>query len=200
RARGVRARRRAPASACLLGIESATQLEYSPAEGYFDELFEDVGTPRPQAAALASALGRLGRERLQSAGERRDAIFVQQGITFDASGPDGSQSRDRPFPLDLVPRILPADEWRVIKRGLAQRVRALNSFVEDVYHDQEIIRERIIPWQLVLTRSHFARQAHGIRPPGGVWCHVSGCDLVRDADGRWKVLEDNVRTPSGISY
>ena len=88
----------------------------------------------------------------------------------------------------------------MIKRGLAQRVRALNSFVEDVYHAQEIIRDRIIPWQLVLTRSHFARQAHGIRPPGGVWCHVSGCDLVRDADGRWKVLEDNVRTPSGISY
>jgi uncharacterized circularly permuted ATP-grasp superfamily protein len=99
-----------------------------------------------------------------------------------------------------VPRILPAEEWTVIKRGLAQRVRALNSFVEDVYHAQEIIRDRIVPWQLVLTRSHFARQAHGIRPPGDVWCHVSGCDLVRDADGRWKVLEDNVRTPSGISY
>ena len=79
-------------------------------------------------------------------------------------------------------------------------MRALNSFVEDVYHRQEILGERIVPWQLVVTRSHFARQAHGIRPPGGVWCHVSGCDLVRDADGRWKVLEDNVRTPSGISY
>jgi uncharacterized circularly permuted ATP-grasp superfamily protein len=156
--------------------------------------------PRPQAAALTSALAALGHERLQSAGERRDAIFVQQGITFDASGPDGAQSRDRPFPLDLVPRILPAEEWTHVKRGLAQRVRALNSFVEDVYHRQEIVKERIVPWQLVVTRSHFARQAHGIRPPGGVWCHVSGCDLVRDADGRWKVLEDNVRTPSGISY
>jgi uncharacterized circularly permuted ATP-grasp superfamily protein len=181
------------------GIRS-TQVDYAPKPGFFDEVFEAPDTPRPAAAALAGSLGRLGRERLRSAGERRDAIFVQQGITFDASGPNGGPSRDRPFPLDLVPRILPSEEWRVIKRGLAQRVRALNSFVEDVYHAQEIIRDRIIPWQLVLTRSHFSRQAHGIRPPGGVWCHVSGCDLVRDADGRWKVLEDNVRTPSGISY
>ena len=79
-------------------------------------------------------------------------------------------------------------------------MRALNLFVEDVYHGREIIREGIVPWQLVVTRPAFARAAYGIRPPGGVWCHVSGCDLVRDADGRWKVLEDNVRTPSGISY
>jgi uncharacterized circularly permuted ATP-grasp superfamily protein len=177
-----------------------TQLDYDPAPGFFDELFEGPGVPRAPASALTDVLGRLGPDRLRSAAERRDAIFVQQGITFDSSGLDDGPTRDRPFPLDLVPRILPADEWAVIKRGLAQRVRALNCFVDDVYHEQEIIREGIVPWQLVVTRSAFARQAHGIRPPGGVWCHVSGCDLVRDADGRWKVLEDNVRTPSGISY
>jgi uncharacterized circularly permuted ATP-grasp superfamily protein len=172
---------------------------YSPAPGFFDELFEAPARPRPPASPLVRTLERLGRDRLRAEGERRDAIFVQQGITFDASGPDGPL-RDRPFPLDLIPRILPAEEWRVIKRGLAQRVRALNAFLEDVYHEQEIVREGIVPWRLVLTRSGFARAAHRIRPPGGVWCHVSGCDLVRDADGRWKVLEDNVRTPSGISY
>ena len=172
---------------------------YTPAPGFFDELFDAPDQPRRGAVQLASALERVGRDRLQAAGARRDAIFVQQGITFDAAGPDGP-TRDRPFPLDLVPRILGGDEWRVIKRGLAQRVRALNLFVEDVYHNREIVREGIVPWQLVVTRSAFARAAHGIRPPGGVWCHVSGCDLVRDADGRWKVLEDNVRTPSGISY
>jgi uncharacterized circularly permuted ATP-grasp superfamily protein len=172
---------------------------YSPAPGFFDELFEGEGKPRPPAGGLAGTLGRLGSQRLQSAGRRRDAIFVQQGITFDAAGPEGP-TRDRPFPLDLVPRVIAADEWRTIKRGLAQRVRALNLFVDDVYHDREIVKEGIVPWQLVVTRSAFARAAHGIRPPGGVWCHVSGCDIVRDADGRWKVLEDNVRTPSGISY
>jgi uncharacterized circularly permuted ATP-grasp superfamily protein len=173
--------------------------EYALAPGFFDELFAAAGVPRAPGEALLAMLGRLGRDRLCAAGERRDAIFLQQGITFDASGPDGP-TRDRPFPLDLVPRILPAAEWTVIKRGLAQRVRALNQFVEDVYHEREIVREGIVPWQLVVTRPAFARPAFGVDPPGGVWCHVSGCDLVRDVDGRWKVLEDNVRTPSGISY
>ena len=94
----------------------------------------------------------------------------------------------------------PVDEWRTIKRGLAQRIRALNHFVDDVYHGREIVHDGVVPWPLVVSRKEFARAAHGIRPPGGVYCHVSGCDLVRDADGSWKVLEDNVRTPSGISY
>ena len=126
---------------------------------------------------------------------------MQQGITFDAGGPDvDGPVRDRPFPLDLVPRIIPAGEWTVIKRGLAQRIRALDRFVDDVYHGREIVHDGVVPWELIVSRSAFARAAHGIRPPGGVYCHVSGCDLVRDADGTWKVLEDNVRTPSGISY
>ena len=99
-----------------------------------------------------------------------------------------------------VPRILSGPEWRSIKQGLAQRIRALNHFVDDVYHGREIVREGIVPWSLIAGRSHFARAVHGIRPPGGVYCHVAGCDLVRDSDGTWKVLEDNVRTPSGISY
>ncbi len=87
-----------------------------------------------------------------------------------------------------------------IKRGLAQRIRALNHFVDDVYHAREIVREGIVPWRLVASCSHFARAVHGIRPPGGVYTHVAGCDLVRHSDGTWKVIEDNVRIPSGISY
>ena len=88
----------------------------------------------------------------------------------------------------------------MIKRGLAQRIRALNAFVDDVYHAHEIVRAGIVPWSLIVSRPNFARPVHGVRPPGGVYCHVSGCDLVRGGDGRWRVLEDNVRTPSGISY
>ncbi len=172
---------------------------YSPRPGFFDELFDGAGDPRPHAAALTEGLAALGPEQLAAAGQRRDAIFVQQGITFDTTGDDGP-TLERPMPLDLVPRILPADEWTHIKRGLAQRIRALNRFVDDVYHAREIVRAGIVPWRLIVSRSHFARAAHGIRPPGGVYCHVAGCDLVRDADGSWKVLEDNVRTPSGISY
>jgi uncharacterized circularly permuted ATP-grasp superfamily protein len=172
---------------------------YRPHPGYYDEVFGPDGAPRAHAVSLAAEIARLGPQLLTAAGHRRDAIFVQQGITFDATGEDGPV-KDRPFPLDLVPRILPAAEWDHIERGLMQRIRALNRFIDDVYHEREIVRAGIVPWRLIVSRSHFARAAHGVRPPGGVYCHVAGCDLVRDADGSWKVLEDNVRTPSGISY
>jgi uncharacterized circularly permuted ATP-grasp superfamily protein len=172
---------------------------YRPPAGRFDEVFGSDGVPRPHAVSLAAAIQELGPELLSAAGRRRDAIFVQQGITFDATGDDGPV-RDRPFPLDLVPRVLPAAEWEHIERGLVQRIRALNRFIDDVYHEREIVRAGIVPWRLIVSRPQFARAAHGVRPPGGVYCHAAGCDLVRDADGSWKVLEDNVRTPSGISY
>ncbi|MCW2990385.1 MAG: circularly permuted type 2 ATP-grasp protein, partial [Solirubrobacterales bacterium] len=170
-----------------------------PSGRFFDEVYEPGGVPRLHARPLAAELGRLGPDALAAAGRRRDAIFMEQGITFDATGDDGPV-KDRPFPLDLVPRILPADEWTVIKRGLAQRIRALNRFVDDVYHAREIVEAGVVPWEMIVSRSHFARPAYGIRPPGDVYCHVAGCDLVRDGDGSWRVLEDNVRTPSGISY
>ena len=149
-------------------------------------------------ASLVATLRRLGPETLMDAGRRRDAIFMQQGITFEVSGSDGER-RDRPFPLDLVPRVLTAAEWTVIKRGLAQRIRALNAFVDDVYHGREIVRAGLVPWSLIVSRPSFARAVHGVRAPGGVYTHVCGCDLVRGGDGTWRVLEDNVRTPSGIS-
>ncbi len=173
-------------------------IEYHPQEPFLDELFESDGRPRPTAEALVGELGRLGRDGLADAGRRRDALFMQQGITFETTA--GGASHERPFPLDLVPRVLSGEEWRAIKRGLAQRIRALNHFVDDVYHAREIVREGLVPWRLVASCSHFARAVHGIRPPGGVYCHVAGCDLVRHSDGTWKVIEDNVRIPSGISY
>ncbi len=172
---------------------------YRPRPPFLDELFADDGAPRPAARALIAELDQLGLRGLIEAGRRRDAIFLQQGITFETTGEEGP-TRERPFPLDLVPRIITADQWRHVKRGIAQRIRALNHFVDDVYHGREIVREGIVPWPLVAGRSHFARAVHGVRPPGGVYCHVAGCDLVRDGDGTWRVLEDNVRTPSGISY
>jgi uncharacterized circularly permuted ATP-grasp superfamily protein len=172
---------------------------YLPRTPFLDELVGDDGTPRPVARALMAELARLGPEWLAEAGRRRDAIFMQRGITFETIG-TGSMSTERPFPLDLVPRILDSAEWTQIKRGLAQRIRALNHFVDDVYHGREIVRERIVPWRLVASSPHFARAVHGIRPPGGVYTHVAGCDLVRHSDGSWRVIEDNVRVPSGISY
>ena len=180
-------------------IEAQPIGDYAVPEGCRDELVENDGAPRPHVAGLIAALQRLGPDALREAGRRRDAIFMQQGITFEVAGTDGER-RDRPFPLDLVPRVLTATEWTVIKRGLAQRIRALNAFVDDVYHGHEIVRAGIVPWSLIVSRPSFARPVHGVRAPGGVYTHVCGCDLVRGGDGRWRVLEDNVRTPSGISY
>jgi uncharacterized circularly permuted ATP-grasp superfamily protein len=187
-----------------VGVAADTiEIGYRPRAPFRDELYELDGTPRPAAQALIAELGRLGPEGLVEAGRRRDAIFMQQGITFETSGESGGvggHSNERPFPLDLVPRVLTGEEWRAIKRGLAQRIRALNHFVDDIYHAREIVREGLVPWRLVAGCPHFARAVHGIRPPGGVYCHVAGCDLVRDSDGAWRVIEDNVRIPSGISY
>jgi uncharacterized circularly permuted ATP-grasp superfamily protein len=184
------------------GANAPAKGAYRPRAPFLDELFEPDGTPRPTARALVEVLRRLGPEGMIEAGRRRDAIFMQQGITFETSSVSGGAGGigERPFPLDLVPRVLSGQEWRDIKRGLAQRIRALNHFVDDVYHAREIVREGLVPWRLVASCSHFARAVHGIRPPGGVYTHVAGCDLVRHSDGTWKVIEDNVRIPSGISY
>ena len=181
------------------GAAADGRTTYEPEPGRFDEAFAAPGVPHPQARAMVESLERIGPERLRAAGERRDAIFMQRGITFDSTGPDG-QTRDRPFPLDLVPRVISAAEWDFISSGVQQRVQALNRFVADVYGEREIIRDGVVPWSLVVSRPGFSRPAQDLKPPGGVWCHVSGCDLVRDGDGIWRVLEDNVRVPSGISY
>jgi len=177
----------------------------APVEGYevppgcCDELIDERGAPWPHVVSLIATLRRLGPAALQEAGQRRDTIFMRQGVTFKVTGGDGERGEEA-WPLDLVPRVLTAPEWTTIKRGLHQRIRALNAFVDDVYHGQEIVRAGIVPWSLIVSRPTFARPVHGIRAPGGVYCHVCGCDLVRDGEGRWRVLEDNVRTPSGISY
>ena len=166
-----------------------------------DELFEAPETPaaaRGCRSPKRCAGSARPRSRPPAAAARRSSS--SRGSPSRSRAPTAGPASERPFPLDLVPRIIPAGEWTVIKRGLAQRIRALNAFIDDVYHRREIVREGIVPWSLVVSRSHFSRVVHGVRPPGGIYCHVSGCDLVRDADGSWKVLEDNVRTPSGISY
>src|SRR4051794_32327066 len=121
---------------------------YRPHPGYYDEVFGPDGAPRAPAVSLAAEIARLGPQLLTAAGHRRDAIFVQQGITFDATGEDGPV-KDRPFPLDLVPRILPAAEWDHIERGPQQRIRPLNPFIDDVYPEREIVQRRHGTWRPV---------------------------------------------------
>ena len=168
-------------------------------EGYttgsaWDEMFEEPECPRPAYEQLFNALRALSPSDFDERCAARDRSFRDQGITFSLSG------EERPFPLDLVPRIIAPEEWDVIERGVVQRVHALEAFLADVYGAGRILDDEVIPRALVTSSIHFRRQAHGIEPPNGVRIHVAGIDLVRGPDGRFAVLEDNVRTPSGISY
>ena len=139
---------------------------YSVPAGSLDELLQNDGSARPHVEHLIASLQRLGPDALEAAGQRRDSIFMQQGITFEVYTEDGNR-RDRPFPLDLVPRVLTADEWTVIKRGLAQRIRALNAFVDDVYHGREIVPCR--QGAVVVDREPPLLRPSGPRDPRTGW-------------------------------
>ncbi len=169
-------------------------LDHYEAHSTWDEMFDEAGRPRSAYTVLHQALQTLSEEDFESRCAARDRAFRDQGITFSLSG------EERPFPLDLVPRVIPADEWSVIEAGVAQRVRALEMFLSDVYGDGQILADGVVPRALVTTATQFRRPVVGIHPANGVRVHVAGVDLVRGGDGRFYVLEDNLRTPSGISY
>jgi len=161
----------------------------------WDEMFEEPPTPRQASASLHDALQALSAADFDKRCAVRDRTFRDQGITFSLSG------EERPFPLDLVPRVIPSAEWATIEAGVTQRVRGLEAFLADLYggHGQAL-EDGIVPRSLVSSSAHFHRAAYGVEPANGVRVQVAGIDLVRDADGVFKVLEDNLRTPSGISY
>jgi uncharacterized circularly permuted ATP-grasp superfamily protein len=170
---------------------------YAP-DGFFDEMFEAPGRVRPHYADLAQRLATLAAPDVARRQRAAELSFQAQGITFsvnqDPSGPE------KTMPFDLVPRIVLAGEWARIERGLEQRVRALNLFLHDIYHEQRILRTDLIPAELVLGARGYRREFRDVDVPLGVYTHVVGSDLVRDAQGTWFVLEDNLRVPSGVSY
>src|SRR6266545_5515920 len=165
---------------------------------FFDEMFEAPGLPRPHYRALADRLAALSVEEFEERRHAVDVSFLNQGIGFTVYGQD--EGLERIFPFDLIPRVIPGNEWNHIERGLVQRVRALNLFLNDVYHGQRILRDGRIPADLVFGARHFRREMIGVDPPGGVYAHVAGVDIVRDEHGEYLVLEDNLRSPSGASY
>ncbi|MEI7592014.1 MAG: circularly permuted type 2 ATP-grasp protein [Actinomycetes bacterium] len=168
-------------------------------DGFFDEVFDADGHCRPHYAPLLSRLTGFTPDDLIRRARVRDAAFRSQGITFTVY--DEGEGIERTFPMDLLPRIIPADEWRQIEAGLVQRVRALNLFLDDLYvGDQASIHDGIIPSWVVKSSDGFCREAFGIPMPLGARCLVAGVDLVRDGEGSYRVLEDNLRNPSGISY
>jgi uncharacterized circularly permuted ATP-grasp superfamily protein len=164
----------------------------------YDEMFEAAGKPRKGAALLAQRLASASMDELVFRQKAAERALLNRGITFNVYGSD--DGADKIFPFDIVPRILEAEEWAVVERGVTQRILALNAFVADVYGEQRILNEGVIPREVVLSSKGYLPACKGLRPPKGIWCHVSGIDLVRDKDGRFYVLEDNLRCPSGVSY
>ena len=165
---------------------------------FFDEMFGENGQPRAAARPLARNIESLPAGELRNRQQAADQALVQMGITFNVYGESAGVEKTLPF--DLVPRIVQAAEWDRIERGLKQRIRALNLFIDDLYHDRKILKDRVVPEEIVLTSKAFRRQCAGFNPPRGIWCHITGTDLVRHRDGQIYVLEDNLRCPSGVSY
>jgi uncharacterized circularly permuted ATP-grasp superfamily protein len=165
-----------------------------PHAGAYDEMFAADGTVRAPYRALHDAIAPTAAADLTVRSEALDRAYVDQGITFSLSG------QERPFPLDIVPRVISAGEWGRLQKGIVQRVKALEAFLADIYGDAEIVRDGLLSRRLITSCEHFHRPAAGLVPPNGVRIHVAGIDLVRDEVGTFRVLEDNLRNPSGVSY
>ncbi len=164
----------------------------------YDELIDADGAPRPAAKALADLLDRLGMAELQERQDLAELDILAFGITFTVYS-DG-RGIDRAWPFDIIPRVIPASEWRAVDRGLKQRLRAVNHFIDDLYHEQRVVADGVFPADLLAESVNYRPECRGASPKFGVWAHISGSDLVRDADGTMYVLEDNLRVPSGVSY
>lgn len=167
-------------------------------ESAYDEMFRAPGRPRSHYRQLYSRLLNQPSEELRRSKQEADQSFFNQGITFTVYG--RSEGTERIFPHDLLPRIIPSAEWDVIERGLKQRIIALNLFLKDVYHERRIVKDGVIPGEVIYTCRHFRRQMRGIRVSHDVYVSICGTDLIRTPDGRFVVLEDNLRVPSGVSY
>lgn len=167
---------------------------YQPYSHALDEVYFPDGSSREEEQALTDVLDQLGPQTLTDRARMRDAILNAQGITFTLSG------RERPLPLDLIPRLIDSNSWAVIEAGVAQRIRALELFLADVYGPGHILSDGVVPRALVTSSAHFHREVYGVTSPNGVRIHVAGIDLVRDEQGTFRVLEDNLRCPSGVSY
>ena len=170
---------------------------YDP-EDFYDELFEAPGKPRLEATLLIERINSLPIEDVQRRQQAAQAALFKLGVTFNVYSDD--QGTERIFPFDLIPRIVSGREWEWLERGLKQRIQALNLFLGDIYGDQKILKDGVIPSELIYSATGFLKPCVGLEPPQGIWCHITGTDLVRDRDGQWYVLEDNLRCPSGVSY
>jgi uncharacterized circularly permuted ATP-grasp superfamily protein len=167
-------------------------------DGFFDEMVDSGGLTRPHYQKFRGLLEEIPPDDFNRRRQSVDLSFLRQGITFNVYGDE--RGTEKIFPFDMVPRIIPAAEWEFLERGLAQRITALNLFLHDIYHDQKIIKDGIIPPYYILSGKHFRREFVNFKVPKDIYIHICGTDLIRGAKGEWMVLEDNGRCPSGVSY
>ncbi|MEM8941555.1 MAG: circularly permuted type 2 ATP-grasp protein, partial [Pseudomonadota bacterium] len=169
-----------------------------PAGEYYDELITPNGTPRQVARPAVRLLENLSGDDLDARRAAAELAIREMGISFTVYSEAGNI--DRAWPFDLIPRVITAREWNKVRKGLEQRSRALNMFIDDVYNRQKIFADGVVPAEIVLNSSNFKEQCVGNSPRFGVWAHICGSDLIRNDDGQFYVLEDNLRVPSGVSY
>ncbi len=174
------------------------ELNHYDTGGFYDELFQPSGEPWPYASPLIQRIKDMPLEDLLRKQRSAELSMMRMGITFNVYSDNAGV--EKTFPFDLIPRIVGANEWRRIEKGLKQRIRALNLFVHDLYNDQNILKSGIIPKDILKTSKGFREQCVGLKPPRDIWVHITGTDLVRHSDGEMYVLEDNLRCPSGVSY
>ncbi|MGB5695961.1 MAG: circularly permuted type 2 ATP-grasp protein [Polyangiales bacterium] len=184
----------------IAGLAGDTTLldGYSPLPRTYDELFRGDGTPREEVADLVAELDQLGRLEFMTRQKLAESALFRGGVTFSVYS--DSRGQEKIFPFDLIPRVIAARTWEAIERGLIQRVTALNLFLTDLYDEQRIIKEGRIPEAVVFGTAGYMKELHGIRPREGVFVNIAGIDLIRGSNGEFLVLEDNLRTPSGVSY
>ncbi len=167
-------------------------------EGFYDELILPEGSPRDVAKVLVERIDEIGFPELREREILATHTLRSMGITFNHY--TDNAMKEKIFPFDVIPRIIPSQEWDRIEKGLIQRISALNQFIGDLYGEGKVLKDGIIPREVIESSRYFVKQCVGLKPPGGVWCHISGMDIVRGGDGTLYILEDNLRTPSGVSY
>ncbi len=166
--------------------------------GFYDEMFDEQLNVRSQYKLFKQRIENIGTKKLRYLQHSTDRAQLSLGMTFNVYS--DNQGIERILPLDIVPRIISGQDWDLLEDGLKQRIVALNMFIDDLYHEQHVLKDKIIPKELILSSETYQKQCIGLDPPEKVWAHISGSDIIRDADGQFYVLEDNLRCPSGVSY
>ena len=165
---------------------------------FYDEMFDENNNVRPNYKMFLERLEKLSHKKLKSLQHATDRAQLSLGMTFNVYA--DNQGVERILHLDIIPRIIGNSEWTLLERGLQQRIKALNLFIQDIYNDQKVFKDKIIPKEMILSSASYLKQLEGFKPPKNIWCHITGSDLIKGGDGQYYVLEDNLRCPSGVSY